>query len=224
MTRSPIAATVIVVVVAIGVPIALVGRLTDGLLPSQAYDVVLAVAVIAWIFIARAVLDRNTPMSALIENRLSPSRQADNLVEQSLLGVGFTRRGAVVEPSARIHTLQSPTEPIDALLPPNLHVSPSGRIHGETGEGGHARLQPTLRRNDPADPPFLATEEHVVQRGDTFWSIAEDRLGDGRHWKAIEAVNLDREVAPGVGLRAGNTLRIGWSVLVPRVEESTIVS
>lgn len=218
MKRSPIAATIVALVILVGVPAALIRRLADGLLPTQAYDVVLGVAVVAWIFVAKAVLDRDTPLSALIENRLSPSRQAHNLIEQSLLGVGFTGRASELEADTSIHRLQSPLQPVDDLLPPPRHDPRSGRIRGDLGEERHARLQPTLHRDDATDPPFLATEDHIVRRGDTFWSIAEERLGDGRHWKAIEAVNLGREVAPGVELRAGDTLRIGWSVLVPRVE------
>jgi len=224
VNRSPIVATVLVVAFGVGVPVALILRLAEGILPTQPYDIVLGVAVLAWIFIARAILDRDTPMSTLVENRLSPSRQAHSLVEQSLFGVGFTGRSSDVEPSPRIHRLQSPLDPIESLLPPPSPGPRSGRIRGGLGEERHARLHPTLHRDDAADPPFPATEDYIVQRGDTFWSIAEQRLGDGRHWKAIERVNLGRQVAPGIELRPGNTLCIGWSVLVPRAEESAPVA
>lgn len=218
MTRSPILATVVVVALLIGTPVALVRRLIDGVLPTQAYDIVLLVGVVAWIYVVRAVIDRAEPLRALVENRLSPTWQANHLVEQSAFGVGLTSRALLVEPAPELTRLHPAPTDVRDLLP-----SPGGdaALRADAAGSSAPRLEPTLGSTAPTAPPIIETQEYVVQRGDTFWSIAEQRLGDGRLWQSIEAVNLDREVAPGVTLLPGATLRIGWSVLVPRPAAST---
>lgn len=217
--RSPIVATLAVLFFVVATPIALVRRLTDGLLPTQAYDIVLGLAVLAWIFIGKAILERDNPLGSLIENRLSPSWQANSLVEQSMLGVGYISKKTVgAEPS--LHRLQSASSDIELLMPPVVDEPQTGRVRFDDDESGRPRLQPTLRRDEKVAPPILATEEYVVRRGDTFWSIAEYRLGDGRRWKDIEEINIGRQVAPDVEFAEGNGLRIGWNMLVPLVEST----
>lgn len=215
--RSPIVATFAVALFLIGTPVALVQRLTDGLLPTQAYDIVLGVAVVAWIFIGKAIIERDNPLGSLIENRLSPSWQANNLVEQSVLGVGYvSKKAANAGPS--LHRLQSAADDIELLMPPVVDEPQPGRVRFENDEGSRPRLQPTLRRDEKLAPPILATEEYVVGRGDTLWSIAEYRLGDGRRWKDIEEINIGRQVGPDVEFVEGNDLRIGWIMIVPMVQ------
>ncbi len=57
---------------------------------------------------------------------------------------------------------------------------------------------------------------HIVQRHESFWSIAEDELGDGARWRELVAVNRGREVAPGV-IFDGTPERLlpGWILIVP---------
>jgi hypothetical protein len=220
MNRSPIAATLLLVFFGIGVPVALTRRLAEGTLPLRPFDVALLFGCCAWVFVARAVLERDEPLNSVIENRLSPTWQANSLVEQSLLGVGFTTGADTDQTDPRLYRLHSPYETVEALLPtPVQAASTDGRVRGEFGEVGLARPQPTLHHDEPADPLFHETEEYIVGRGDTFWSIAELRLGDGRHWKSIEQVNVGREVTPNVLFASGNDVRIGWSILVPVMQE-----
>lgn len=222
MKRSPILSTLIVLLFLIAVPVFVIRRLADGLLPTQAYDIVLLVAVCTSILIAKAVLDRNDRIDRLIENRLSPRWQAASLVEQSVFGVGLTPRTSPQEPATdpRLFQLTAPGASIDALLPPPVFEPQTGRVRPDSDESSRPRLQPTLRQHDRADPPIIATEEYEIARSDTFWSIAEERLGDGRRWNDVEALNIGREVAPGVFLRKGDAPRIGWTLLVPVVLES----
>ena len=225
MKRSPLLATTMVIAFLVGVPVALIRRLNDGLLPTQAYDIVLGVGVVAWILISKAILERDTPMSTLVENRLSPSWQAHHLVEQSAFGVGFVprKRRAELIADARLFQLGSPYTPIDALLPPAVPTpvqEPTpGRDRPRLDGVGRPRLQPTIHRPESTAPPILATEEYVLGRGDTLWSIAELRLGDGREWTTIEQINIGREVADGVIYDGGDAVRIGWSILVPMMLE-----
>ncbi len=217
MKRSPILATLIVALFLIAVPVFVIRRLADGLLPTQPYDIVLAVAVLASILIAKAVLDRTNRVDKLIENRLSPNWQAASLVEQSVFGVGLTPRASAqkTDTDPRLFQLAAPGAPIGALLPPPIPEQQIGRVRPDSDERGQPRLRPTIRQHDRSNPPIIATEEYVIARGDTFWSIAESRLGDGRRWSDVEAINIGREVAPNQFLRQGDTPRIGWLMLVP---------
>ena len=61
-----------------------------------------------------------------------------------------------------------------------------------------------------------AAEIHVVARGETFWSLAETHLGDGRHWTVLRDLNLGRDVAPGTRMTESSVLRQGWKIAVPK--------
>ena len=55
----------------------------------------------------------------------------------------------------------------------------------------------------------------MVQRYESFWSIAEDALGDAR-WHEIVAFNKGHQVAPGeVFDGTANRLLPGWELLIP---------
>ncbi|MCU1398979.1 MAG: hypothetical protein JWN62_2088 [Acidimicrobiales bacterium] len=57
---------------------------------------------------------------------------------------------------------------------------------------------------------------HVVLRHESFWSIAEDALGDGARWREIVDINSGREVAPGIVFDGTpERLQPGWQLLVP---------
>jgi len=215
MNRSPLASTFLVFGFGIGVPIALTRRLADGLFPLGPSDLALAFGIAAWIFVARAILDRDEPMHSVIENRLSPSWQAHSLVEQSLLGVGYNSGGQLAGQEPRLYLLQSIPQSVDALLPPPVQTPTDGWVRDQAGDARAVASQPILVTDEHADSPILETEEYTVERGDTFWSIAEARLGDGRRWKEIEALNTGREVATDILFATGNDLRIGWSILAP---------
>ena len=62
------------------------------------------------------------------------------------------------------------------------------------------------------------TTVHVVRRYESFWSIAEDTVGDGSRWREIVELNAGREVSPGVTFDGtANRLLPGWLLLVPDV-------
>lgn len=58
--------------------------------------------------------------------------------------------------------------------------------------------------------------DHIVQRNESFWSIAEATLGDGVRWREIVELNNGVEVAPGVFFDGtANRLLPGWVLHVP---------
>jgi hypothetical protein len=58
-------------------------------------------------------------------------------------------------------------------------------------------------------------QPHLVQRGDTWWSLAEQFLADGQLWDDLRDLNLGAEVAPGVVLDLTSVLRPGWRIQIP---------
>jgi hypothetical protein len=75
-----------------------------------------------------------------------------------------------------------------------------------------------------ADGPIWEgpVHDHVVQRGDTFWSLAERIFDDGERWAEIAGLNLGREVDQGVFFESDMSLRRGWTIAVPRVDNPAV--
>ena len=57
--------------------------------------------------------------------------------------------------------------------------------------------------------------QHQIQRGETWWSLAERHLGDGRRWADLRDLNLGVEASPGVLVDQDSVLRPGWRINVP---------
>lgn len=114
------------------------------------------------------------------------------------------------------------------------HAAADGHA-APAGQAAHARLEgESIKRVDATSHPDRAraldrdgeltidggvaqqTTVHVVRRYESFWSIAEDTLGDGSRWREIVELNGGREVAPGVIFDGtANRLLPGWLLLVP---------
>ena len=82
-------------------------------------------------------------------------------------------------------------------LPPDLTVEPA--------------LEPGPERGGAAD----AVEGHVVERGETLWSIAEDELGDPRRWPEIHEANRGRTFDDGRTFEDPSLIQPGWVLRVP---------
>ena len=69
-------------------------------------------------------------------------------------------------------------------------------------------------KNLPASYPDQITETkyHVVQKGDSLYSISTEYFGTGRYWKAI--YNANRDV-----IKSESNLSIGWKIKIPTPEE-----
>ena len=65
------------------------------------------------------------------------------------------------------------------------------------------------------DTPAAATVEHVVQRRDTLWDLAERYLGDGYRSREIFDLNRDRTQPDGGTLTDPGVIRPGWRLQIP---------
>ena len=52
-------------------------------------------------------------------------------------------------------------------------------------------------------------------RGDSLWSLAEERLGDGERWSEIANLNEGRTMRDGHTFHSGDAIHPGWELLVP---------
>lgn len=72
----------------------------------------------------------------------------------------------------------------------------------------------------PSEPDAAAvlverTAKVSVNRGDSLWSIAEERLGDGERWSEIAALNEGRVMNDGRTFRSSQAIHPGWHLVVP---------
>ena len=67
---------------------------------------------------------------------------------------------------------------------------------------------------EAAGRPAAGTH-HVVETGESLWSIAVDELGDGKRWPEIFDLNVGRDFADGRVLSDPSILQPGWELEVP---------
>jgi DNA-binding SARP family transcriptional activator len=65
------------------------------------------------------------------------------------------------------------------------------------------------------DMVLSAVSTYVVRPGDSLWSIADARLGDGADWTAISALNLGHTMTDGSRFIDPSAIRPGWTLALP---------
>ncbi|MFI6977963.1 LysM peptidoglycan-binding domain-containing protein [Embleya sp. NPDC050154] len=65
------------------------------------------------------------------------------------------------------------------------------------------------------DPGTSAGPTHTVQRGDSLWTIAEERLGDGKRWTEIAKLNDGKVMANGQKFDSADYVEEGWVLTLP---------
>jgi len=180
-------------------------------------DVLAAVVWIAWAqFTVSVIVEAyaaagNTRLPSHIPGVFSGQQHlARRLVAAALL-VGAV--AAVIPPMPHAAAAPAPLGPpttVSSISAPTHTLGPaSQRVHPET-EHNHRRIPPTSAGN---------TTVYVVPSGgagpDTFWDIAEARLGAGERWHEIWALNEGRTQPDGTVMTDPGLLLPGWTVLVP---------
>ena len=148
------------------------------------------------------------------------SRELDRIRQTSLFGVGPLMGWSATNPDVAIEQLRGP--------PPLEAVHDLFRLTAEESEAGvstdGAGRIPVLVEAGTVpgrigSPSALPTANHLVERGDTYWSLAVASFQDGGRWREIRDVNVGRVVAPGLVIDEESNLRRGWRIYVPPSEE-----
>ena len=181
------------------------GNISDG-------AVLKALAVVMWIAWARLAISVGVEVIARVAGIHVPrviglgraQHWAAALVASVVLVVGVSPHPSAAAP-------WSPGIPMPRPIAAGLlehHTAPAASPIRVSADRGRIRWE--------APTPVPRATLHVVQRHESFWSIAEDALGDGSRWREIVALNAGREVAPGV-VFSGTPDRLlpGWALLVP---------
>ncbi len=100
---------------------------------------------------------------------------------------------------------------------PLVLTSPAG---AEAVSGAHVAAAthqvdtaPTRFAVDEVDPFALAI--HLVRPGESLWSIANGRSGDGADWTSIAALNLGADMPDGARFVDPDHIQAGWRLRLP---------
>lgn len=129
-------------------------------------------------------------------------------VEASLLGAGSLRGWTRARVGASLEDLE---------VPERREVAFTQSAPGPESDA-EAVVTPVLALRRPtavALRPLVATVPYVVQRGETWWGLAERFLGDGRRFAELKELNIGRSQPDGIVLHHDTVLRAGWTVEVP---------
>lgn len=215
-----VGATALLLFVLLIFPYQFVTRFAEGMGGGfQASDIGLVCGVYAWIVAAAALLEREaTPAKSKIVPWHLHVFMSD-LVEVSAFGVGAWGKAFTVHnPAVNTAWLTAPTlDP--AMLGPETNRSRQHAAIDAAGPDLDADDLVVLRRRQKKQSILagIETTTYEVQRGDTWWSMSEKFISDGRKWKDLLEINIGHEPAPDVVIddRVNSTPLIGWKVLVP---------
>lgn len=74
---------------------------------------------------------------------------------------------------------------------------------------------PSMTTATGAEQAIPAPQVHVVERGESLWSIAEDELGDPVRWPELFEENAGRTFADGHTLSEPHLIQPGWHLSLP---------
>ncbi len=172
--------------------------------------VVVATSAGAWM----RVLRPEAPIRRFPVVPVSVQRSARHIVERSAFGVGRLGRWTSAESDHGLTLVRRP-ESEQEIRPSERDGTRRGDLHVHRTSVPHDDVVAAAPRPATAVRPVVRSIEYVVMRGDSFWSLAEQHLGDGRRWTEIRDLNVDREVAPGVVLSERTAPQVGHRILLP---------
>ncbi len=183
------------------------GELVEALTRRGVSDevVVNVLAILAWLIWTQVVLAVATEIVAHLRSLPAPAMPvlpglqplAGNLVAAVVLLAALTQPRPTLETGG---ALRLEPEPISLFV-------------------DSATIDDAVPDQRPIDASeAVQTETYVVQRHDSFWSIAEDLLGDGMRWREIRDLNVGRRQADGHEITASSdVIHVGWQLQVPKV-------
>lgn len=202
------AATVTLLVLVVGVPVALtlavgwplpralpspdavVTALRYGRVPSS--TVLNSLAVVLWVVWMLTVISIGGEVVAVAKGTVA--QRLPGLSGLQALATRLVAAGMLLLPMAG-RAVAAPAPPPVPVVAAEAEATPA-KASEEAPARGHAMW--------------------TVQPRDSLWTIAEQALGDGRRWQELLELNVDRAQPDGGRLRAGDTLiHPGWKLALP---------
>jgi DNA-binding SARP family transcriptional activator len=180
--------------------------------------------VVAWYYWAAFTLSVGVEGAAQLRGRVAPrvpglagSQQlAASLV--TTVTVLLLANPATPSVSGTPPSTAMPPAAAAAIYPTSYSTSPAITAPSDTAKPAPA-IEPAAAPR-PADMT-AHLRRHLVERGDTLWSIAETQLGDGEQWRQIATLNYDRPQPDGHTLTDAHWIRPGWELLLPDDRQPT---
>lgn len=223
ITRG-LGALIVLLALVVGVPLALIGFIgnpipaawwhTGEVATSSVSDEALLglLACVAWVLWAQLAVC--VVVETVAEVRVATGRSGDwlsrvpgtfggqqalaRMLVQAVVAIGAT--GAVV---ASISPWVGHADAAESVSSATVLPAPASPVAAGSNESQAARVQPP------------SSTEVTVRRGDTLWSIAEQRLGAGERWREIAALNRDKKMSDGRRFDEAGTIQPGWTLLIP---------
>lgn len=205
---TTIGRTFTLVFVLVTVPILAITQipaLSDGV-EWRGSELVIVPLLIVWGMAAAASLD------AFVGSALSKRRRAS---AEGIIAVlaEFTERTSFGIGAQRSWTTHNPLVSLEDVAIPQAHT-PETQAADLVGTASLSAT--TLPVTRPAvQNRWTSFETITINRGDTWWSLAEEHAGSGQHWAEIRDLNRGRVTAEGVVLEDSTTLQGGFSIVVP---------
>lgn len=218
-------ATLVLLILVVGIPLGMaatignplhgwadlkVGDLTDEVL----IDLLAVVVWLAWAQFAVSVL---VELGAAAQHVQMPTRIP--LVPGSSQHLAHTLVGAALLLGTATAALASP---VHALAATSAQPVASVHIEGPAGSqrtAATAQQASTLSGHQVRTATQPPTVSYVIPSDgngpDTYWDIAEARLGGGEHWQLIWDLNRGRTQPDGEVMNSPGLLKPGWTVLLP---------
>lgn len=141
-------------------------------------------------------------------------------VETSLLGAGTLKGWTSTRVDAPLDDLEVPARRALATVrsrPVAVDLDVEGRVGAEiadTDRSPPGRPRRAARRDlTTTSPPWqFGTTAYLVQRGDTWWGLAERFLGDGRRFAELKDLNVGRSQPDGTVVQRDTVLPAGWTI------------
>ena len=180
-------------------------HITDGDVPDL--FVIKSLAIIVWLSWAQLAIGLILETSAAIRGKAA--RRAPILPGIQLFAAKLvtwaTLMLSALGPIRPVVAL--PLQPVSAAQPIQIQA-PANHLNL-----ADANLDSTPA---PAENSATAAQQYLTSGGDSWWSLAEDLLGDGMRWHEIRDLNLDQRQPDGtVVTRATESVRSGWLLTVP---------
>lgn len=200
----------------------------------QAEPLLRALALVAWVLWAYAAVATMLRAVAALAVSLRVAGGRSLLTVSNLIAVRPVRSlidaaiGVALLASTTTSSQQAPDPrdpaPVVVTVQPQTLAFPSvhdtngdpPRLIDSQGNGSGEQATAELAAAIPPEPDTACSDAvHIVRPGESYWSIARDRLGDPYRWPTIFELNRGRRMPDGAVVERAGLIQPGWGLYLP---------